>query len=69
MAMVPDYDEDPNEVFSGPYEGALFNDEIEDDETWDDATEAPTAALYEEERPALPRVGSDFTHCPGAEEI
>ena len=43
MDALPYYDEDPDEVFAGPYDGASFDDE---DEAYDDAYEAQTAMLF-----------------------
>ena len=40
LIQIPDYDEDLEEAFAGPYSGEL-------DETYDDAYEAESAAILE----------------------
>ena len=41
--MIPEYDEDLDEAFSGPFDRTTFDEE---DETYDDAYEAQTAILF-----------------------
>ena len=62
MDALPNYDEVSDEDFSGPY----GQEQLEGfDETWDDAYEAETAALFEE-RPASPGAGSGLTQSGGS---
>ena len=79
MGTIPDYDEDLDEAFSGPFDGTTFDDE---DETYDDAYEAQTAILFNDGVMAPPSgdgptsstrgVGSDHTQLgvvPGTSNV
>ena len=50
LPEIPDYDEDLDEAFVGPYNE--YNEEL-DDETYDDSYEAETTAILEGRDPAL----------------